>query len=521
MPTIITAPSWNTTFDLTTIPKKFVLTDITDYTTASIPLTGVRGDFKITSPSGVVIWNNTSYGSGSDIVANVSLTINTIPLPNLANQAPEKGVYTITYTVQINDGSNPIYYITDTKTFNFVHTTPKACIVPQVDCISPLFTVADTTKYIVNGITPIVVYNMTLEYPANSGGSPILVHTTTLTTSTFYNGLQVVTIETDLEYVIDSTFQIVDTVIGTKSINVDCSFVCELYCCLKSLNNRMDEKYKVNDIEFEKLSDLFQLVMSKLELLFLAIDCGKQNDANILIAQIKLLSNCSNDCTCTDGTPSLVTGLGNLNNVNVVVQSGGMPIIVTPNVSGGVTTYTISFDPALVTIINNSYNTVVTNADGTITVTPTGIIGRTQTYDISANYVVDNRMEFLCRVQMTSPTTATIVNGNYLTSGGNITATATTVSTTLPTAALNNNFRVSAFEVFATTGYKVDVELILVTVLGSAYTLNSVKPCNIEVLNKTSGQFDFRLIDMLGNPITNTDLYNLTTDFFVSIKISL
>ncbi len=525
MPTILTTPTWRTTFDLTTIPKTFSLTDTTDYAAASIPLTGVFGNFMITSPSGVVIWNNTQYDSNADIVINNTTSISTIPLPNLANQAPETGVYTIKYTVYIDDGSNTPYYITDTQTYNFIYTSPVACLVPQVDCISPLFTVSDTTNYIVNSVTPTINRELILSYPAGSGGSPITNTTSaTITTSTFYNGLQVTTVRSDLSFAY-SNFFVSDRVLGTKSINVDCAFVCQLYCCLKSLNNRLDAAMGVNEITFGIISTQFQLVMSKMELLFLAVDCGKQNDANTLISQIKVLANCTNDCTCTDGTPSLVTGIGGLSNANVVVVSAGSPITVTPVTVSGITTYTIAFDQNLVNKINNSYNTVITSNDATITVTASGIISDVQTYDLSANYVVYNRLEFTALIQYSVPgaPVCTITVGDTLVSGANMNSPAAVANATIGSLNgkfLNNLFTVSGFMVAPANDYKVDIEAVLLglnPVVNDIYNLPKQLLC--EVLDQASGTFNFRFTDINGMPLTN-DYMTTTTDIKVNIKIS-
>jgi len=273
--------------------------------------------------------------------------------------------------------------------------------------------------------------------------------------------------------------------------------------------------------------------MAKVELLFINIDCGKQQTANNLISEIKTLANCTNDCNCTDGTPSKVIGIGNINNVNVVVQSGGSPISVSSLISAGVTTYTISFDQTLVTKINNAYNTVVVNTDGTITVADSGVVGGVRTYTVSANYTVQNRMEFLVRIQYTGTTAATITNSAYLYGGTNMNSTATTASTSIATAGLrvitlvpssdpgvNSNFRISAFQVSANSNYKVTMELDIVKFGGVTYTTGLIKPFFVELLNKASGSFDFRFIRPNGTTMTNSDMFRTSTDLYINVKIS-
>lgn len=520
MPTVLTGSSltWNTTFSLNTTPKKFIFLDNDPYTAAGIALTGVRGVFEITSPSGVVVYNNTTYGAGSDIVANVSLTnAITIQLPNLANQAPEQGVYTITYSVQINDGTNPVYIISLERTYDFTYDSPVVSITPQVDCIQPLFTATDGTDYIVNSITPTNTRTMTLDYPANSGGTPVTNTTSaTITTSTFYNGLQAVTVSSVLSYTYGTGFYVVDTVTGTKSINVDCSYVCQIYCCLKTLRNNVENNRGVNDVQFARWESIFSQAMAQMELLFLAIDCGKQEDANSYITAIKLLANCTDECSCTDGTPTQVTGLG-IQNVNVAVVSGGSPITVTSATAGGITTYTITFSSALVTQLSTMYNTVVAAGTG-ISVADSGVVSGVRTFTITNTNTAQNRMEFLCRLQYTSPTAVTITNSAYLYSGTNMNATATVANPLIATAGANNQFLVNGFQVSNNQNFKVTMELLVVT-KAAAHGLNSLKTMDVEMVNKSSGSFYFRFVGVDGIPITNTTLSG-TTNIVVNIKIS-
>lgn len=517
MPTILTNSDldWTTTFSLNTTPKKFVFEDSDPYTAASIPLSGVRGVFEITSPSGVVVYNNTTYGAGSDIVANIALfNAITIPLPNLANQAPEQGVYSVTYTVQINDGSNPIYYITETRSLDFDYESPTASIVPQVDCIQPLISVSDSTDYVVNSITPSYNRTLTLQYPANSGGATITNTTSsTITSDELYNGLQVATVSTILSYEMDTDLYVVDTVSGTKSINVDCSYVCQLYCCLKSLNSRKENARGVNDYLFQQLESQFTDCMNILELLFLAIDCGKQEDANNYISKIKQIADCSDDCSCTDGTPSRVTGLG-IQNVNVEVVSGGSPITVSSNTSGGITTYTVSFSSSLVTKINNSYNTVVV-AGTNITVTDSGIVNDVRTFTVNSSVSLKDSMYFRVDLTFTPPSSISISTGSIEIDGSNFqNPTVGTVATT------NNLFRISGFMVTPNNNYKAFVEGVQTGVITfysqatglSAYDSASAQYNNsnlfdVKILNMQSDQFDFRFVDNNGNPPTFNMLY--------------
>src|SRR3990172_2993383 len=527
MPTILTNQDlgWNTTFSLNTTPKKFILTYIDVFTAAGVALSGVKGVFKITSPSGTVIYANTVFGAGSDIVADISLT-NAIllPLPNLSNQAPETGIYTIQSTCQIIDGTNPTYYITATNTYNFTYASPSVSIVPQVDCIQPLFSVSDTSNYIVGGITPTNTRTITLDYPANSGGTPVTNTTSaTITTSTFFNGLQAVTVSSVLSYTVSTGFFIADTVTGTKSINVDCSYVCQLYCCLKSLRNRKENARCVDTVLFERYEKQFAEVMAELEMLFLAIDCGKQADANNHILKIKDLAECADDCACTDGTPTLVTGLG-IQNVNVVVVSGGTPIIVTSATVGGITTYTVSFDAALVTKINNSYNTVVT-AGTNVTVTDSGVISGVRTFTVNAAIIptaLSDSQWFRCSVTYTAPSTVVIATSNFQSQGSNmINATVTDVSV----ANGNNLFKVNAFQTAGNNTYKVWIEFDQLRTIGKSGIVAEdiqykvFQKYYVWILNQKSNEFYFQFIDTDGLPVTTKTLALYVKEILLNILI--
>ncbi len=77
----------------------------------------------------------------------------------------------------------------------------------------------------------------------------------------------------------------------------------------------------------------------------------------------------------------------------------------------------------------------------------------------------------------------------------------------------------SGFQVAPNNNYKVTTELVIVSFGGGSYTLNSYKPITLEVLNKTSGQFDFRFIKDDFLPATNFGMIEIT-DLYVNIKIS-
>lgn len=371
--------NFSTTFSLNTNPAKFIFNDTSDYAGQGISLSDVNGCFEITTPSGVVIYNNTDFSnSNCDIHISNSLTSQqTIPLPALGNGYPQAGKYTITYKV-----FNSALSVTYTKTleFTFNYKKPTAKITSEADVIAPLFVTTDETNYTVNGITPTIDREMILQFPEGSGASPITNTTTaTIVTSTFYTGAQVTTINNDVTYVFSDGLIVVDTVTGAKEITVDASLLCDVFCCVNSLNTKLEKYRNTNQAMFNSTLNIFLQVGSKVALLREAVDCGKQESVNKLINEIRTLADCEEDCGCTDGAPRLVTGLGAIN-VNVDVVSGGTPVIVTSATEGGITTYTVTLDSNFVTtaLAGNSNITVGSTVflDSTVGDDETGLAER-------------------------------------------------------------------------------------------------------------------------------------------------
>lgn len=382
MPTIISAVSFSTTFQVGASPQPtFLLTDTTDYTTPSIPTTGVKGVFTIISPGGTTYYQNTNYAA-ADIVRNVSAN-NAIPitLPLLPNGTVVQGTYTITYTVQITDGVNPVYYVSQTYTYNYNYCSPRVCINQVVDCIAPLFTSTDTTNYVVNSVTPTITRTQTVSFPAVV--SPLVSSAPTITTGVFYQGETGTVISTILAYTFSNYF-VTDLVTGTKFTSVNCEWTCKVACCVKEFNQKLEYASRNNVNEYQILSSIAGVAAFKLSDLMLAISCGKPQNISQLIAEIQDLLECHADCGCNDGNAKLVVGLGGGGSgLNFVVVSGNSGITVTSATVGNTTTYTITLSQALINQINASYNTVVTNTDSTITVTSSGIIDGVQTYTLS------------------------------------------------------------------------------------------------------------------------------------------
>lgn len=373
--------SFNTTFNAVT--KTVSFTDTSGFPGQGIALVDIVGNFKITAPSGTVVYNNTSLVNAScDIDFAVSLTSQqTISLPLLTSGLIEPGLYTIEYNVW--DSNNNLMY-TDTQTYTFTYISPVVCIEQDVDCLSPLFTSTDTTVYTVDTIVPTKVEVHTINYPFGSAGqgAPTIGSALVVTSSTFYNGTQTSTVSSTLTYVYPDGLIISDVVTGAEEVLVDCTDICAIYCCIRSVERAMYEYKTTNRTKYAEWRLKFDDIMGYASMVALAIRCGKSTEVNGLLEKIREIGDCTEDCGCSDGDPVQVTGLGGLIN-DIVVTSGGSPVVVTSVTVGNTVTYTVTISTAFVNLVNSLYNTVVV-AGNNVTVTGPVVAGVVHTYTVNA-----------------------------------------------------------------------------------------------------------------------------------------
>jgi hypothetical protein len=364
--------SFTTKFNLTT--NLLTATDTSDWAGQGIATADVNGCLRVIAPSGTIIYNNTDFADANcDIwINNDLLSQQTISLP-LVGLLVESGTYSILYSVYDTNTSETY---TVTNTYDYEYVAPEVCIENTVDCISPLFTSIDATDYDVAGITPSITRSHKLYYPpGNVDGATFLSSAAaTITTGDFYQGSQTTVISTVATWTFSDGLIVTDLLAGSLAEDVDCTFICSIYCCIKAAENRMMDAKGVNNTQYLAYSNTFQQIMAFAGLATLAIQCGKPDDVNGYLAQIQSLSNCTADCSCSGTTPSRVTGLGGIVDSAVVV-SGGAPIVVTPVTVGSVTTYTVSFS-------GSTYNTIVAAGTNVYAVTDSGIVAGERTFTV-------------------------------------------------------------------------------------------------------------------------------------------
>lgn len=508
----LNAVSFSTKFSLNTTPKKFIFTDTTDYT--GVTLADVYGVFSIVGPTGDLVYANTNFAA-ADIHASVSLlNTTTIPLPLNSNGDVVAGDYVITYSVKIASNT-PIYITPTVNTYTYSYVAPVVEITQSADCLRPLFTSTDDTAYTVDSIIPSLVRTHTISFPTNPVTTIGGVNAT-YSTATFYNGIQTTNISTVATYLFADGLTVVDTIVGFKSAVVDCTFVCEIYCCLRSLYNNVENNRGVNTVLFNKYSETYSQVMDVVQQALLSISCGKSTETSGYVAKIKLLANCTDDCSCSDTEPKLVVGLGSIAG-DVVTVTGTSPVIVTPTIGTGTRDFVVSFDGSQESKLLASYNTVV--AAGTnVTIGAPAIVGDVRTYTVNATVsAAQNRSEWVTSISFSANGTPTVaapsmslISGANMANVGNISIAATSA-----TLSDNNNFLVSGFQIAPNQLFNVVASIINGTALTSEFY-------GINLTTKASGSFNinFRPIGgpRPGVPTSYTGLANKT--FIINFKIS-
>ena len=117
-------------------------------------------------------------------------------------------------------------------------------------------------------------------------------------------------------------------------------------------------------------------------MLKIALDCSKEDHVSDYVAKILEIGNCDAGCSCGDGTPQLVTGLG-VAGAEVIVEAGtGMTVVAVTG--SGTTTYTVSLSSTNITLLANLNNTVIVDGSGISSVLVTTTVGgvTTNTYTI-------------------------------------------------------------------------------------------------------------------------------------------
>lgn len=253
--------------------------------------------------------------SGTNFLDVSHVTLN---LPVNSDGNIVAGVYTIRVTLfDVAATSTQVYR---DFTLDYTYASPSVSLSGSYSVINPVeLASTDATDYVVGGVTPTITRTHTLYYPQNLGS--YTVTTASLTTGGFYQGNPAthrVTLLSVLEYAYATgyyadatstlvTWYVADSINGTNEIAVyGDSKGCDLYCCLKALQQRVAAA--VGTISYNELKEKFEYASALAAQITRAYECDKVVDVNTIRAEFDRVTNCSN--TCGDGDVTAVVGIG-------------------------------------------------------------------------------------------------------------------------------------------------------------------------------------------------------------------
>lgn len=337
----LTTVDFKVTFDLTQDPKVFTIEDTTDYAGQSVALADVTGILKITSPSGTVIYNNTTHAT-PDIDPNVSL-FNSIPISLPLDTLGEilQGGYKVDYEVE--DTSGVPFVVQDSLSFTYVYDSPTVDLTLTFSCAQPLLSSKDITSYVVDGVSPTtLVRDHSLFYPPATGEATLNGNNPLIQTNTVYT-LKTEALQYTAKLVSTVTYDfkghsVLDAPEITEYIDVLCDpNLCDIYCGLRAQYDRW-QKSK-GTLQGQKELETLLVLTGLANLAKQSIDCSKTEDLTMYLEEIQKIGEFSTDCQCDDGEPILITGLGG---GGITVVSPGTNIAVGAVTVGDTTTYTVS-----------------------------------------------------------------------------------------------------------------------------------------------------------------------------------
>lgn len=383
----LTTTDFSTYFKYDEATKQVTFTDFTDYAGQSVATADVKVLIKCETAGGGIFYNNANIAT-PDIAPSVSLdSAIVIPLPLDSGSLPLQDDYTFTFNSYVSG----VLTVTKVKNFTLEYVSPTVVIDMEVDCITPLLSATDETSYTVNGVNPTITRDFKIHYPPSTPTADVTGTGITISTGTFYTVANS-TIEhsssltSTLEYDFTDEFYVTDEVTGSEVIQVACTGdLCDIYCCIRSQWNRYMAFKGNNDVLATRELAIFYQITALAQMVGMALKCGKSTQISDYVTEILDLANCDAGCSCTDGTPQLVTGLG-VNGSSITVAAG-----TGVSVSLAGSEYTVSLSSANVAKLAATYNTVVaagTNITSVTSSSSTVSNVTTTTYTVNAKDTV-------------------------------------------------------------------------------------------------------------------------------------
>ena len=588
----LTSTKLNISWSLDSTPKEFVFTDVTDYAAQSVSLAAVTGSIKVTAPSGVTYAGQPDDVDGSVGRINknqILVPLLSDGTPEIGNYTftytATDGVDTVVYNKTVNfqyvkptaginsvfDCLSPNLYTEDVTNYLYGAINPvdrfsitaadagantftiageKSAFVRVGDIFSIISSTANDGDYTVTSVTfdgtntvigvasvadgtadgVLVTRKTQIFYPQVLGINPVVGYSKKLETSVFYTNTHEFSYETKSFYDLGDGVSIVDSNSDTQELDIQCDVrLCEIFCCINSkFNEYLTYKDRNNKTLADYALEQYVLATSHLAALRTAFECGKSQAVTDLTNQIKEITQCNGDCSCEDGSPVLVTGLGG--GTNTVVQSSGNGIIVSSITAGDTTTYTLSLAQSIIDDINsitpNTTSSVI-SSDGTVTVS-SATVGSNTEYDLSVPAAVQptELMAFDVEITPSGVGTGALVISNY--SSQNLSNLAETVVGGYETTTSSDNqaFFLNTFQVSPNATYKAFIEIIENTgyvnpIYGTptsvSYSTNGFYP-EVRITQKDSGKIEF-IITRGGSAFTCQGFNNVFTNVKLNVKI--
>ena len=242
---------------------------------------------------------------------NVVTIVNAIGLAYNSNLDVVQGEYTIDYKIEADDTGGNTYVLEDQNEYNYLFDDPHANLSVDVNCGVGTFTVKDNTLLDVDNTSPATTSReLKVTFPSDITTSPITTSNTTLVLTSFYTNTQQVDLTLTLTYEF-TNFDVQTKVTAHEDVEVNCdSSLCDLYCCLKSLYDKVEYARCKNRVSYERLAEKYERANQLAILIRNAESCAKNADINKYLGQLKDITDCNGDCGCSGTTSQNITSTG-------------------------------------------------------------------------------------------------------------------------------------------------------------------------------------------------------------------
>ena len=440
---------------------------------------------------------------------------------NTISVAGEKVAFVVqgdTFSIINSSGNDGDYTVTGVEYDQVTDTT--------------VITVASITDATIDGT--VVTRKTTLFFPSVLQLPPLVGYETTLSTNSFYSQTHEFLFDTKAYYQYTNGISIVDSFSSSDELDVDCDVrLCDIFCCINATFNEYIKYKDANNTQLAAIElERYVLATSHLAALRTAFECGDSAAVDNLVTQIKKVAQCNSDCSCSDGDPAPITGLGG--GTTTVVQSSGNGIEVASNTAGNTTTYTLSLSQSILDDISNAAATSsVISSDGSLVVT-SNTVGDNTEYDVTlppGTPIVPPKetMAFDVTIDNISVGSATFTVDNIVIQNESNFTNAVTVALDNTTPTTNvQAFNVENFQVAGNDTYKAFVEVTYTKGLFSPmygipsstrYDINSFVYAVPRISVKESGKIEFVLLGTNNEPFTIGNFAGFFSEVKLNIKI--